>query len=179
METFAAPKEFVEDPHYAARREQTLHGLDVDTIDKPLRGLIADFAALEYCFTLQSCYGHFLYDDQRDKKNIEPLPADRRSGRVEYRIAYLALCIEHSEAGHGFYRDLRDIATIDPAYVQFGSAEWFWRKQVNSYALQVEPERYRKRDKIRVPFHEARRIETVRNAFFARVREMVDARLHG
>jgi hypothetical protein len=179
METFAPPREFVEDPHYAAQREQALSGLDVETIDRPLRGLIADFAALEYCFTLQSCYGHFLYGDQKDEKNVEPLPAGRRSGLVEYRIAYLALCIERSEEGRGLYRDLQDVATIDPAYVQFGSAGWFWHRRVNSYALQVEPERYRNRDKIRVPFHEARRIETVRNAFFARIVELVDARLHG
>ncbi len=40
------------------------------------------------------------------------------------------------------FHDLRQIPAIDPEYIQFGCAEWFWEAQVNSYALQVEPMRH-------------------------------------
>ena len=178
METFIASKNFVDDPNYGARRERLLRELGAATIDEPLRALIMDFAALPYCFTLQSCCGHFLYRGQTDPGNLGPLPDGRWTGPVEYRIAYIALCIERCDQGAALHRDMRSVAMIDPAYVQFGCAEWFWRRHVNSYILQVEPDRYRDRDAVAVPFHEARRIEKVRNEFFSRIREMVDRRLH-
>lgn len=31
------------------------------------------------------------------------------------------------------------ITAIEPDYLQFGSADWFWERWLNSYALQVEP----------------------------------------
>lgn len=178
METFTTPREFVDDPRFAKRREHALRDLVMEAIDEPLRRLIADFASFPYCYTMQSCYGHFLYKGRQDQNNLDPLPRGLETETVDYRIAYIALCIERSEAGRGLYRDLREITAIDPAYIQFGSAGWFWRRHANSYALQVEPERYRDRDRIFVPLHEARRLETVRNAFFARIGEIVDARLH-
>ena len=37
------------------------------------------------------------------------------------------------------FNALKEITIIDPENVQFCCAEWFWKRQVNSYALQVEP----------------------------------------
>ena len=179
METFRAPKEFVDDPRYGDRRERQLGELAAAVIDEPIRSLILDFAALPYCFTLQSCYGHFLYRGQTDPGNVKPLPEGRRSEPVEYRIAYIALCIERSDEGAALHSDMRSVAMIDPEYVQFGCAEWFWRRHVNSYVLQVEPDRYRDRDAVVVPFHEARRIESIRNRFFSRIGELIDRRARG
>jgi hypothetical protein len=179
METFTVIKEFIDNPRYAEQRERSLRGLGSAIIDEPLRELISGLASLPYCFTLQSCYGHFLYGSQRDQQNIEPLPRDRHSGAVEYRIAYLAMCLERSEEGLGLFQDLRAVTAIDPPYIQFGCAEWFWRKQVNSYTLQVEPERFKDRDRISVPFREALRIEQVRNAVFERIGEIVEGRRGG
>jgi hypothetical protein len=71
---------------------------------------------------------------------------------------------------------LEDLTGIDPEYVQFGCAEWFWERQVNSYVLQVEPERYKMRDKVGVSFQEALHIERVRDRFFHELRKMVHER---
>ncbi len=179
METFTALKEFVDNPGYDKKRKRALRGLRAATIDEPLRDLIAGFAELPCCFTLQSCYGHFVYDGRSGPKNVEPLPDGPFAGMVEYRIAYLALCIENSREGLGLFRDLGAVTEIDPPYVQFGCAEWFWRRQVNSYALQVEPERYKDKDAVFVRLAEARHIEKVRNAFFARIEELIGKRLNG
>jgi hypothetical protein len=179
METFTALKDFVDDPDYEKKREKALRELRAATIDEPLRDLIAGFVQLPYCFTLQSCYGHFVYDGRSDQKNLAPLPDEPYAGMVEYRIAYLALCIEHSREGLDLFRDLEAVTEIDPPYIQFGCAEWFWRRQVNSYALQVEPERHRNKDAVFVSMVEARRIEKVRNAFFARIGELIVKRLNG
>lgn len=179
METFAAPKEFVDNPRFASQRERALRDLKTAMIDDPLRELVAGFAAMPYCYTLQSCYGHFVYDGRSDPHNVEPLPEGPHEGPVEYRIAYLALCIERGGEGRRLYDDLAAVAEIDPAYIQFGSPAWFWRRRVNAYALQVEPERYKDRDSIVVRMHEARRIERARNAFFARIGEIVERLLRG
>jgi len=58
--------------------------------------------------------------------------------------------------------------------VQFCCADWFWKRQVNSYALQVEPERYKTKDKITINFQEALHIENVRNEFFRRIEKIFD-----
>jgi len=72
------------------------------------------------------------------------------------------------KSGRELYRKLEDMTGFDPGYIQFGSALWFWERQVNSYVLQVEPERFKKRDTARLTYREALRVEKARNAFFAR-----------
>jgi len=173
LETFTESKNFVENPHYHEQRREYLAGLDYSTIDAPISDIIRGFAELPYCFTLQSCYGHFLHDEQKDPKNIEPLAVSDSISRVEYRIAYIALCIEDSESGRELFYNLRDISEIDREYVQFGCAEWFWERQVNSYVLQVEPERYMTKDRAVVGYQEALHIETLRNEFFRRLKRLV------
>jgi hypothetical protein len=176
METFTAARAFVENPHYDEEREDSLQKLDFSIIDPPIVGIIRGFARLPFCFTLQSCYGHFLYPGQIDAYNIEPLPDDKRIGTVEYRIAYLAFCIEDSAPGRELFNNLREITSVDPNYIQFGSADWFWERQVNSYALQVEPKKHLTRDKCHIDYLEALHVEKVRNRFFDELTTLLQKR---
>ncbi|GAH03659.1 unnamed protein product, partial [marine sediment metagenome] len=146
--------------------QESLTSLDLNTIDAPIIEIIDGFSKLPYCFTLQSCYGHFLHKNQENPKNIEPLPISDSIARVKYRIAYIALCIQNSDLGRVLFQHLRRIPVIDPEYIQFGCAEWFWKRQVNSYVLQIEPKRYITKDTGSVSYQEALHIEMVRNEFF-------------
>ena len=142
--------------------------LDLETIDEPIRELVAGFARLPDCFTLQSCYGHFVHAAQPVPDNLDPLPA-QDVGRVKYRIAYIALCLENSMEGRRLRTALEHIPAIDPEYVQFGSPEWFWNRHLNSYALQVEPTRFLDKDVAIIEYDEALRVQQVRDRFFARL----------
>ncbi len=177
METFTELKNFVENPHYYEQRQKSLGDIDTKTIDVPIVEIISSLAKLPYCFTLQSCYGHFLDKDQKNLYNIEPLPISGNITRVEYRIAYIALCIEDSKPGRELFEDLKDIPAIDSDHIQFGCAEWFWGRQVNSYALQVEPRRYMTKDKVWVDYQEALHIEKTRNLFFAGLWNLLQSRI--
>ena len=172
METFTESRSFVDNPLYREQRDKSLASLDINTIDVPIVEIIRDLAKLPHCFTLQSCYGHFLYDSQSDPRNVDPLTNLDKNLSVEYRIAYIALCIQNSGPGLRLFQNLRDLTGIDPECIQFGCAEWFWERQVNSYALQVEPERYKTRDKTTVSSQEALYIEKVRNQFFDELRRI-------
>lgn len=168
METFAPPKEFVPNPGFARDRAQITPALPLDDIDLPLRDLVSAFNALPHCYTLQCCWGHFLHGAEQDAYNLRPLPtAD--PGPVEYRIAYVALCLEESEAGRRLRSLLEQITEIDPEYVQFGSPDWFWDRWSNSYALQVEPEGLKDRDVALIEHDEALRVQEVRGRFFERL----------
>ena len=140
-------------------------------IDMPIIELVNGFNKLPYCFTLQSCYGHFVYSGQKDSYNLEPLPAGDTSAKVEYRIAYIAFCIANSLLGRGLLACLKEITAIDPENIQFCCAEWFWKRQINSYALQVEPDRFKRKDTAVLDFKEALHIEKIRNEFFIRLYE--------
>ena len=164
----------VENPCFQEQRLKALGDLDLSVIDRPIVDIIKGLNTLPYCFTLQSCWGHFLYEGQGDKNNTEPLPETDNISQVEYRIAYVALCIENSQAGRLFLEDLREISEIDRDYIQFGSAEWFWKRQVNSHALQVEPERFKTKDSLFVGYGEAVHIEEVRDFFFKELRLVVN-----
>ena len=176
METFTQSRPLVSNPLFQEQRAESMRRLDINTIDTPIIEIIRDFTKLLYCFTLQSCYGHFLYNNRNDPKNIEPLANLDEGFSVEYRIAYIALCIQNSELGVGLLQDLRDLTRIDPEYVQFGCAEWFWERQVNSYVLQIEPERYKTKDKVIVSSQEALHIEKIRNQFFDELKRMIRKR---
>jgi len=128
METFTELKDFANNPHYHKQRQEALNKIDIDTIDTPIIPIIEGFSKLPYCFTLQSCYGHFLHQHQKNPKNIEPLPISESITRVEYRITYIALCLQNSESGRRLFHDLSKIPEIDPEYIQFGCAEWFWKR---------------------------------------------------
>jgi len=99
METFTELKELEENPYYEVQKQRILCDLTDDTddmIDMPIIDLVNGFNKLPYCFTLQSCYGHFVYNSQKNTHNLEPLPVKDIIAKVEYRIAYIAFCIENN-----------------------------------------------------------------------------------
>jgi hypothetical protein len=174
LETFAGLKELVENPLFQNQKKQILSDLTDDMLDPPMVDLVSGFNALSCCFTLQCCYGHFVYGDQDDPENLEALPQKDISAEVKYRIAYIAFCIENSHRGKALFKALKDITAIDPRNIQFCCADWFWERQINSYALQVEPDRFKHRDTAVVDFREALHIEKIRNIFFIRLHELLD-----
>lgn len=173
METFTSLKDFVINPHFSLQRKSYLDRLDLSQIDSPLTVIIKRFATLPYCFTLQCCYGHFLCNKKDDPHNLDPLPANDSIATVEYRIAYLALCIENNRKGNVLFEDLKKVSAINPEYIQFGCAEWFWKRQLNSYALQVEPQRFKKQDRAIVDIREAHVIDKIRKEFFDIIRSIL------
>jgi len=174
LETFTELKDLAENPHYQVQKQKSFSNLNDAMIDTPIVDLINGFNKLPYCFTLQSCYGHFVYNGQKDTHNLDPLPAKEIIDQVQYRIAYIAFCIENSASGRRLFEALRKITVIDPENVQFCCAEWFWEKQINSYALQVEPDRFKRKDTAIIDFKEALHIEKIRNTFFTRLYELLE-----
>ena len=173
METYSEPKALVDNPHYREQRRKCLSGLSMDMIDEPISGVISAINQLPYCFTLQCCHGHFVYNGQEDPHNLEPLPIKKSIQMVEWRIAYVAFCIENSDKGRKLMDTLQEVTMINTENIQFCSAEWFWERQVNSYALQVEPERFKAEDKAMLNYEEALKIEKVRNEFYAQLEKML------
>ena len=173
METFIYPRKLESNPGFEKQRQRTLAELSDGMIDEPIVGIIKNFNNLPYCFTLQCCYGHFICDGHWDPHNLDPLPESEQISRVEYRIAYIAFCIDNSEEGRDLLDHLESITTIDPENIQFCSARWFWRRQVNSYALQVEPDRFKHKDKAILDLKEALYIENLRNGFFNELEKLL------
>ena len=173
METYTELKEFVENPHYQLQRQQSLGSLTNDMLDPPIVDIITGFNKLTCCFTLQCCYGHFVFSGQSDPHNLAPLPVKKSPARVAYRIAYIGFCLENTVPGKKLFEALKEITVVDPENIQFCCAEWFWEHQVNSYALQVEPERLKHMDKTILDYREALHIEKVRNEFFIRLEELL------
>jgi hypothetical protein len=173
METFAEPRELVDNPGYMRKRERMIASLDLDAIDRPIRGIIREFAQLPQCYTIQCCYGHFVHAAQQDPHNVEPLPAYEVSP-VLYRIAYIALCVENCQDGLRLRSLLKEVPAIDPNTVQFGSPDWFWKSHLNLYALQVEPRRFMYQDEAMIMYKEALHLQDVRGRFFERLEQIVE-----
>lgn len=172
METFSEAREFIQYPHYERDRLNMLSGLKLEDIDAPIRDIVEALGRLPQCFTLQSCYGHFVWDEQPDPHNLAVLPLQNQ-GLIRYRIAYLALCIEESTRG-AYLRDrFATICELDNEYVQFGSPGWFWQQYPNSYALQVEPPKFVFQDEALLEHTEALHTQSVRDLLFQRVREIL------
>ena len=72
------------------------------------------------------------------------------------------------------FETLKEVTSIDRENIQFCCAEWFWNKQINSYALQVEPDRFKRQDMAIIDLKEALHIEKIRNKFFIRLYEMFE-----
>ena len=178
METFTPPRPFVSHPDYRNDRGRYLQGLvreiERKAIDPPLLPLVRECMSVPHCFTLQCCYGHFVHAGEPDKENLVPISRyTREIGRVEYRSAYIARCLEDSPEGHRLYVDLEEMTGPDPAYIQFGSADWFWGQVPNTYCIQLEPGRMKEEDSGRVSWEEAIRIEELRGPFFERLTEIM------
>lgn len=172
METYTTPKAFVDDPHFGSKRKEALDDLDPAAIDAPILDLIEDLSRVPYCFTLQCCWGHFVHDGQPDDHGLGPLAHYSPEAVVTYRIAYIALCLQPTEDGRRLFDDLRRVARIDPRNIQFGGAEWFWERRVNSYVLQAEPERFRFQDTALLDVREALEIQSARDRMFEALREI-------
>ncbi|MFA6011721.1 MAG: hypothetical protein WC799_17155 [Desulfobacteraceae bacterium] len=151
------------------QRKISLEALRGDMIDAPIIDIVNGINSLSCCFTIQCCYGHFIFEGHPDPHSIEPLPDRCGILNVEYRIAYVALCIDNSEMGKRLFSGLNDITAVDPENVQFCCADWFWERQINSYALQVEPDRFKHEDKAILDYQEALHIEKTRNALFSKL----------
>ncbi|MDH7594158.1 MAG: hypothetical protein QHG99_07400 [Methanomicrobiales archaeon] len=149
-------------------------GIREGTLDPPIVPLLEVFARLNCCYTIQSCWGHFVHDMQPETKNLASLK--EYAGKVQhvlYRIAYLALCIEKSDEGLVLYRDLQGIASRDPEHIQFGSSEFFWKMVPNTYVIQVAPEWGIEEDSLWMGMEEALSIEEVRGRFFEELQALV------
>jgi len=169
METYTAPKPFEDYPGFQPDRQLALNILDIALIDNPLVGLIKDLNKLPYLFTLQCCHGHFLTTDDEEISDFGLLGS---INKVEYRLAYIAFCIENSPSGKKFAQQLKDISlTVEQGLVQFCSAQWFWDQWVNSYALQIMPQRFKDKDSVVIDFHEAEKIKQARDIFFAYMKD--------
>jgi hypothetical protein len=68
---------------------------------------------------------------------------------------------------------LKEITPIEPGNIQFCCAEWFWKRQVNSYALQVQPDRFKRKDSAILDYREALHIEKIRNEFFVHLQKLL------
>ena len=172
METFTEPRAMVENALYPRERRAALEALDLHAIDPPIRDVIRAFASLPHCFTLQSCCGHFICGPEQDPRTLDPVPA-RHGGSVRYRVAYVGVCIENCRPGRRLMGALGAMTAIDPGCLQFGSADWFWERWLNSYALQVEPARHRTRDEVVLDAAEASHVQHVRDLSFSELRRLV------
>jgi len=177
MQTFITKRPIIENPNFSIQRNFAHDNLNLDDIDTPIVDLIKDMAMLPYCFTQQCCYGHFVYDKQSNTHNLEPLKQIDGALDVEYRIAYIAICVDNSGEGLKLLAELEDVVNIDNANIQFGSATWFWNQQVNSYVLQVQPDRLKDKDKMIIDIQEAYHIESIKKLFFDQLKLLVKNRL--
>ena len=171
METFSEARDLIHHPNFEHDRLHVLSEIRLENIDVPIRDIVLAFKKLPQCFTLQCCYGHFVWEGQPDLHNLAVLPVHHEDP-VRYRIAYLALCIEKSARGTYLRDRLATICEIDDEYVQFGSPAWFWQQYPNSFALQVEPKRFALQDEALLGHAEALHVQSVRDLFFHRVREV-------
>ncbi len=166
----------MEHTRYSQGRQDALAALDLGSIDEPIVDIVARFAALPHCFTLQCCYGHFVCAPEQDPHSLVPIPRGY-AGLVRYRIAYIAFCLENSRRGWALRESLARVPAVDPGYVQFGSADWFWERWVNSYALQVEPDAHQLKDEAILEPAEALHTQRVRHLFFRELRALLAAEL--
>ena len=72
---------------------------------------------------------------------------------------------------------LSQIPTRAPEYIQFGSADWFWKRWANSYVLQVEPARHKEKDAVILDATEARQVQRVRDQFLVELKSRVTQNL--
>lgn len=145
-------------------------------IDPQIMDIIEGIMAVPHCFTLQSCYGHIIEQgtDGSRVKRIDPEPALPDNGL--YQIAYLALVLENSESGRSLYQSLIDISLLDNNFIQFGSAEWFWKNEgfCNSYVIQVAPSGCRHLDRFNMSGEEAQKWLNSRALFFNELKKLFE-----
>jgi hypothetical protein len=172
VETFVEARSLVRHEAYGPDRQAALEALDLDAVDAPIVDIVEAFNLLPYCFTLQCCYGHFLTPTATDDHSLAPVPLGYM-GAVRYRIAYVAFCVEADGRGRAWLERLSRVPEIEPAYVQFGCADWFWDQWPNSYTLQVEPAAHRFRDQAVLTAGEAEQTQRARDLSFEELRRVL------
>lgn len=174
METFTEARTLVRSDEFAAERQAALDSLDLSAVDRPIVDVVEAFRPITHGFTLQCCYGHFLTMPGQDEHSLSPIPLGF-SGTVHYRIAYVAFCVDAGDRGRDFLQRLSRVPEIEPAYVQFGSADWFWDQWPNSFVLQVEPAPHRFKDQAVLTAGEAMQTQRARERFFEELRRLLAA----
>jgi tRNA(Phe) wybutosine-synthesizing methylase Tyw3 len=86
LETFTELKALVENPHFHDQRQKCLAGLNDGMIDKPIIDLINSLNKLPHIYTLQCCYGHFIYSGQNDPNNLNPLLITDRNLKSAHKV---------------------------------------------------------------------------------------------
>ena len=180
METFTKARDLVYNRGFVRARQKSVAELDLSCIDAPITDIVEGFNLLPHCFTLQCCYGHFICLPEQGPHNFDPIPP-AFSGLATYRIAYIALCLEYSRRGQALLQSLARITAVDPDFVQFGSADWFWERCTNSYAIQVEPKAHMLKDEAILGPAEAVQTQAARDIFFGEIRALLAEELseHG
>ena len=110
----------------------------------------------------------------QDDHTLAPLP-EGFTGTVRYRIAYVAFCVDTDARGRALLEKLSRVPERDPAFVQCGSADWFWDQWPNSYTLQVEPAVHRFKDQAVLTAEEALQVQRARDRFFDELRRVLAA----
>lgn len=167
METYGPAKALVVDPEFASRKQEVLNKLNPRDLDPPMVGLVTGFNLLPHCYTLQCCHGHIIIPGPLPPGQWQRLPAEEPPAKALFQIAYLALAVRNDPWGRSLRAALARLAEGNPAFLQMGSADWFWydQGQVNSYILQVCPRRCRERDRFEMQRPEARQWLAARKEF--------------
>lgn len=176
METYTRARPVEPNDAFEAQRAAATVGLDATDIDEPLVALVADLNRLPHCFTLQCCYGHFVGEGDQDPRSLKPPPPmGKRS--LQYRLAYVAFAISDDDRGRAFLEAVHDLRDLDPRYIQVGSADWFWDRQVNSFVIQIGPRKMRKVDFMDLDGKQVRHVSHVRTQLFRRFAALVEREL--
>ena len=173
MKTFTEIKKFVDNADFVDSRNSALRNFNFQIIDQPISSIVKKLIGIPYCYTLQSCYGHFLYTNNTDPTNCNPLPKDPLHVDIEYRISYVALCLQNNKKGRELFKLFKEFELMKPNLIQFGCADWFWERHVNSYVIQIEPERFKYVDHCVIQYDEACEIEKVKTVFWKRLKEQI------
>ena len=176
METYTKARPMVDNPDFDEQRAAALRALEGAQIDEPLVPLIAELNRLPYCFTLQCCYGHFLPEGEIDEQTLAPPPVRGRKP-VEYRIAYLALCIRDDAEGRALLEAVKGLRDVERMVVQVGSADWFWDQQVNTYVVQVGLRKHKRQDSMTLDGKQARHVAHTRTLLYRHFSELVQGLL--
>jgi len=72
-----------------------------------------------------------------------------------------------------FCKALQNMQDIDKDYIQFGSADWFWERQLNSFVLQVEPTEYKYEDRALINWEKAIHIDKTRQILFKELKHLL------
>ncbi len=180
VQTYTQARPLVVDSGYEARRRVSLADLEdilsAGEIDAPIVSIIERISLIPYCFTLQSCYGHFVVGNGLSTDSVKQISHDmKRGSTIRYRLAYMAFCIQNNPSGLRLLKDLKAIAREDPEYIQFGSATWFWNRCVNSYVLQAGSVEHVSEDSFEMGIAEALRVEAARDMLYAKIAEVVNS----